>query len=219
MILSYANIHALNLAYENHEFRDILNQSDVVFCDGFGVILGAQILGHRLAERFTPPDWLDKLADLAARNNFSMYLIGSLPGVAEKAARQIQLRYPTIRITGTYHGYFNKESHHPDNHAVVASINAAQPDILIVGFGMPMQERWIAENWEHLQVSIALPVGAALDYVAGTVRRGPRWMTDHGLEWLARLIIEPRRLWRRYIVGNPVFLLRVLAQRFGLRRF
>jgi N-acetylglucosaminyldiphosphoundecaprenol N-acetyl-beta-D-mannosaminyltransferase len=136
--------------------------------------------------------------------------------VAEKAAAVLQAQVPTLRVVGTHHGYFEKSPGHPDNDAVVQAINAARPDMLIVAFGMPTQEQWLHENWARLEAGAALTVGAAFDYLAGEVQRGPRWMTDHGLEWLSRLVVEPRRLWRRYLLGNPLFLWRVVRQRLGL---
>ncbi len=130
----------------------------------------------------------------------------------------MQARFPNLQIAGTQHGYFNKGTHSAENEEVLTIINAAAPNILIVGFGMPLQERWCKENWERLNANILLTGGAVFDYASGELRRGPAWMTENGLEWLARLIIEPRRLWRRYILGNPHFLWRVLLQRFGLLR-
>jgi N-acetylglucosaminyldiphosphoundecaprenol N-acetyl-beta-D-mannosaminyltransferase len=101
---------------------------------------------------------------------------------------------------------------------VLQAINATSPDILLVGLGMPIQERWLMENWGFVKAKVALPVGALFDYLAGEIPRAPHWMTDHGLEWLGRLIVEPRRLWRRYLLGNPRFLWLVLKQRLGLLR-
>jgi N-acetylglucosaminyldiphosphoundecaprenol N-acetyl-beta-D-mannosaminyltransferase len=212
-IVTYANIHALNLAYSTPWFRAFLNQSDVVFCDGFGVKWGAQLVGARLPERFTPPDWIARLAETACRDDFSLFLLGARPGVADRVAGQLKQRFPALRIAGVEHGYFDKTPNSAENEAVLRAINAAKPDVLIVGFGMPIQERWLQENWLCLNARVALTAGAAFDYLAGEVRRAPAWMTDHGLEWLGRLLIEPRRLWRRYLVGNPLFLWRVLLQR------
>jgi N-acetylglucosaminyldiphosphoundecaprenol N-acetyl-beta-D-mannosaminyltransferase len=213
------NVHAINLAQTDPQFRDHLNTAPVTFCDGFGIRLGALILGQQVPPRITYADWLWELARLADQQGFALYLLGARPGVPEQAAQALQARYPTLKVVGTQHGYFDKRTASAENQAIVAAINHAQPDLLIACMGMPVQEHWLAANWEHLNVPVALAGGAALDYVSGNLQRGPRWMTDHGLEWLARLIIEPRRLWRRYILGNPVFLLRVIAQRLGLRRF
>jgi N-acetylglucosaminyldiphosphoundecaprenol N-acetyl-beta-D-mannosaminyltransferase len=212
-IVAYANVHAINLAQELPWFRTFLNRCDIVFCDGFGVKWGARLLGARIPERFTPPDWLGRLAETASRRGWGVFLLGARPGVAERAAARLRERFPALRIVGAHHGYFDKAPDSQENAAVIGAIAAARPDLLIVGFGMPAQERWLLENWDRLDTSVALTVGAALDFVAGEVRRAARWMTDHGLEWLGRLLIEPRRLWRRYLVGNPLFLYRVLRQR------
>ena len=218
-IISNVNIQAVNLSFKYPWFRDFFNQSDIVFCDGFGIIYGAKILGFNIKYRNTPPDWIPLLANMCAENNNSLAFLGSKPGIAEKTAEVLKSDNPTLDIPFTHHGYFNKTSGHPENEAVIQSINALKPDILLVGFGMPLQEKWIMENFERLDVKVFLPVGAAFDYVSGNVRRAPRWMTDHGLEWLGRLIIEPRRLWKRYIIGIPVFFYRVLLQKFGLIKY
>ncbi len=217
-VLSYVNIHGLNLSYSIPWFRDFFNRSEIAFCDGFGVVLGARLTGQKLDHRFTPPDWIGQLCEMSKRDGFSLYLIGSRQGVVQKAAMKLQEQHPGCRIVGTHHGYFDKTAGSVENEQVLAEINRLKPNILIVGFGMPLQEKWIQENFERLDVNVFLPVGAALDYIAGEVRRAPRWMTDHGLEWLGRLIIEPRRLWKRYLFGIPVFFWRILLQRLGLLR-
>lgn len=216
MIISNVNIQAINLTFSYHWFRDFLNQSDIVFCDGYGIILGARILGKKIRNRNTPPDWIPQLAELCAQNNFSLGLIGSKAGIAEMVAEILRNENPLLNVPFTHHGYFNKTLGHTENETIIQSINTAKPDILLVGFGMPLQEKWIKENFDRLDVKVFMPVGAAFDYVSGTVRRAPRWMTDHGFEWLGRLIIEPRRLWKRYIIGIPLFFWRVLLQRLGL---
>jgi N-acetylglucosaminyldiphosphoundecaprenol N-acetyl-beta-D-mannosaminyltransferase len=214
-IIGYANIHALNLAYEVPWFRAFLNQSDIVFCDGFGVKWGARLLGARIPERFTAPDCMARLAASACQQDFSLFFFGARHGVAQKAAEILQAAAPGLRIAGVHHGYFDKTLGGAENKAVIRSINAARPALLIVGFGMPTQERWLMENWDRLEVNVALTAGAVFDHMTGEVTRAPAWMTDHGLEWLGRLAVEPRRLWRRYLIGNPLFLARVLRQRLG----
>lgn len=218
-IFSNVNIQAINLAFKYSWFRDFLNNSDVVFCDGFGVKVAARVLGFHIPERITYAEWTWDLAELCAFNHFSLFFLGGKDGIAFQAAQNLKKHYHNLLIAGLHHGYFNKSSGHPENEAVIAAINAAKPDILLVGFGMPIQEQWIQENFDRLDVKVFMPVGAAFDYVSGSVRRAPRWMTDHGLEWLGRLIIEPRRLWKRYIIGIPLFFWRVLMQKIGLLRF
>ncbi len=216
-LVLHVNAHALNLAYTQRWYRDFLNQADVVFCDGAGVALGARLLGHRIPQRITYADWMWRLAEFAENQGFSFFFLGGHPGVAERAAQKLAEHFPRLRVLGVRHGYFDKSPASPENERVLEAINALQPDILLVGFGMPLQERWLMQNWRHLHASVALTGGAVFDYVSGDLRRAPAWMTEHGLEWLGRLLIEPRRLWRRYVLGNPLFLWRVARQRLRLR--
>jgi N-acetylglucosaminyldiphosphoundecaprenol N-acetyl-beta-D-mannosaminyltransferase len=126
------------------------------------------------------------------------------------AARVLHHAFPALKIVGTRHGYFDKTANSVESDGVIRHINDVRPDILVVGFGMPVQEQWLADNWTALDVSVALTGGAVFDYVSGTLRRPPKWMQGVGLEWLGRMLIEPRRLWRRYVVGNPLFMARVV---------
>lgn len=207
------NTNCINLAWENTWMRKFLNSATVVFCDGAGVMLGARMLGHHIPQRITYADWAWQLAEFAEPHGFTFFFLGASPSVAEKAAARLKERFPKLQIVGVHHGYFEKIRGSAENEAVIQLINGVRPNILIVGFGMPLQERWLMENWDCIEANVALTGGAVFDYVSGELRRPPRWMTEHNLEWLGRFIIEPRRLWRRYLIGNPLFLWRVLKQR------
>ena len=215
-LIANVNVHAMNLSYDLPWFRAFLNSADMVFCDGAGVLLGARILGYPGSRRITYADWMWQLAEFVEPRGFTLFFLGARPRVADKAAACLIERFPDLHIVGIHHGYFDKAPGSPENEAVIQQINDVQPNILVIGFGMPLQEQWLMRNWERIEANVALTGGAVFDYVSGQLRRGPRWMTDHNMEWLARLIIEPRRLWRRYLIGNPLFLWRVLKQRFGL---
>jgi N-acetylglucosaminyldiphosphoundecaprenol N-acetyl-beta-D-mannosaminyltransferase len=208
-----ANAHALNLAWELPWFRDFLNSAALVFCDGAGVMLGARLLGRRIPERITYADWTWQLAATAEQRGWSLFLLGAEPGVAERAAACLRDRHPRLRIAGVRNGYFDATPGSPDNGALVAAINAVAPDILLVGMGMPRQEAWLRDHWPQLDARIGLTGGAVFDYVSGALKRSPHWLNRIGFEWLGRLVVEPRRLWRRYVLGNPRFLARVLRQR------
>jgi N-acetylglucosaminyldiphosphoundecaprenol N-acetyl-beta-D-mannosaminyltransferase len=214
-IITYVNIHAMNLAYQIAWFRDFLNAADINYCDGKGVSFAARLLGFGSVPRQTPPDWISSLCSLCVRRDYSMYFIGSYPGIANKAFLKLKGITPDLNIVGTHHGYFDKQAGSEENNKLIEKINISNPDILWVGFGMPLQEKWLMENWDSLNVNVALTGGAIFDYISGEIIRGPRWMTDYGFEWLARLLIEPRRLWRRYIIGNPLFFWRILKLRFN----
>ncbi|MCI5209934.1 MAG: glycosyltransferase, partial [Candidatus Electrothrix sp. ATG2] len=206
------NVHCYNMIFKNPWMRDFFNKAEMVFCDGCGVALGAKILGLRTPIRFTPADSIWSLAALAEEKGHSFYFLGAKKGIAEKAAQKMQERYPDLKIT-THHGYFNKDRNSAENQKIIQEINASKANILVVGFGMPIQEKWLQENWDQLNVNIGFPAGALFDYVSGELRRGPRWMTENDLEWLARMLIEPKRLWKRYFIGNTVFLHKIITHR------
>jgi N-acetylglucosaminyldiphosphoundecaprenol N-acetyl-beta-D-mannosaminyltransferase len=211
----YANVHAVNLAQRDAAFRAAFAQADLVFCDGQGLRIGAALLGQPLPERFTPPDWVDSLAAVCAAQGAGIFLLGGRPGVAELAAARLRARHPGLR-TAAHHGFFLASP--ADEAAAIAALGGFGPGVLLVGLGMPLQERWVAARRDALDAPVVLTVGALFDYLAGTVRRGPRWLTDSGFEWLCRLWYEPRRLWRRYLLGNPAFFLRILRQRLAAGR-
>jgi N-acetylglucosaminyldiphosphoundecaprenol N-acetyl-beta-D-mannosaminyltransferase len=213
------NVNCLNLSYHQPWLRDYLNKADIVFCDGAGVMLGAHILGYSIPERITYADWMWRLAEFAQHQSFTFYFLGARPGIVEQAVTRLQQRFPRLNIVGTHHGYFDHTPGSPENEAVIEKINAFKPNILVLGFGMPAQEKWLVENWHYLDVNIALTGGAVFDYLSGELQRSPKWMNENGFEWLGRLLIEPRRLWQRYLIGNPLFLWRVLKQRWGFLSF
>jgi exopolysaccharide biosynthesis WecB/TagA/CpsF family protein len=207
--LFFVNAHTLNLAYEDPEYRAALNSADLVLNDGIGVEIAARLFGVRFPENLVGTDFIPKLCTLARDRNLSLYLLGSKPGVAEMAATKLQRSFPGIDVVGTHHGYFSKE----EEDEVIRAIQEASPDVLLVGFGNPLQEKWIALHRGLLRVPLSLGVGAFIDFVAGRVRRAPCWAQRARMEWVFRLVLEPRRLWRRYIQGNPKFLWRVLRAR------
>lgn len=210
--VAYANIHVLNTASGDPALRDFLNAADVCYCDGAGVVLGARVLGETLPERMTGADWIWDLAALA-EGRWKLFWLGSEPGVTAAAAKKLQERHPRLEVE-TDHGYHAKDG--PENDALLARINAAAPDIVLVGMGTPIQERWVAAHRGRLDAPVVWVLGATADFVSGKVDRGPQVLYTHQ-EWLARLLTEPRRLWRRYLIGNTVFLGRVARQRLAGR--
>jgi N-acetylglucosaminyldiphosphoundecaprenol N-acetyl-beta-D-mannosaminyltransferase len=213
------NVHCVNLACEHHWLKGLLNDAGLVFCDGAGVRLGLRLLGHRIPPRITYADWMWQLAAHAEHVGHSLYFLGGEPEEAGNAARALLHKHPNLKIVGTQHGYFDKTTTSLQNQDVIEAINKVKPAILVLGMGMPLQERWFSENWTRLNATVGLSGGAVFGYVAGRFQRGPRWMTSNGLEWLARLWFEPKRLWRRYLVGNPLFLARVVRQRLGVDHY
>jgi N-acetylglucosaminyldiphosphoundecaprenol N-acetyl-beta-D-mannosaminyltransferase len=210
-IVGNVNVQAMNIAHKMSWYRDFLNNADIVFCDGFGVLLGAKLLGYSVGaeHRMTGPDYIEDLVLACERQNVSVFLLAGKPGVVDKAISKFLAVAPNLKIQG-HHGYFEKSGE--ENDFVIQKINDFKPGLLYVGFGMPLQERWILDNLNRIEARVFMPMGACLDFYTGTVYRGPRWMTGRGLEWLTRLLVEPQRLWERYIIGNPLFFYRVFEQ-------
>jgi N-acetylglucosaminyldiphosphoundecaprenol N-acetyl-beta-D-mannosaminyltransferase len=206
----YVNAHVVNQSRANPELREALRRADLVYCDGYGVRMAARVLDNSLPHRMTGADWIWGLAALCERAGQSLYLLGSEPPFAREAARKLERYYPQLHIAGAHHGYFELDS--PHARRVVEDINAKQPDIVLVGMGTPKQELWIERHAHQLDADVLWTVGALLDYVAGRVPRAPRWLADNGAEWIFRLAIEPHRMWRRYLLGNPAFIGRVYAE-------
>jgi N-acetylglucosaminyldiphosphoundecaprenol N-acetyl-beta-D-mannosaminyltransferase len=211
--LANVNINAINIAQHDSTFRKILNDSPVVYCDGEGVRLGARILGVALPPRIVLTYWVWELCQFAAEQGFSIFLLGGSPGAAEEAAAVMARRFPGMKIVGTHHGYFDMDGE--ESVRVVEKVAAARPNILFVCFGMPLQERWAVRNLQRLSANVVLFGGSTIEYASGRKKLAPSWMSRHGLEWLYRLFQEPGRLWRRYLIGNPLFIARVILQRLG----
>jgi len=203
-----ANAHCMVLAQKSPWLVNLFSQADIAFCDGAGVQLASLFLTGRRLHRTTPPEWigavLDELGDSA-----SIYWLGGTQEAVTKAAETYRARYGS-RIAGIRNGFFDATPDSTDAEEVLQSIIDARPTFLLVNMGMPRQERWLWDHWSRLPDTIAITAGALVDHAAGTVHRPPRWIANLGLEWLVRLTREPRRLWRRYLLGLPVFGLYVL---------
>ncbi len=212
-MMAVVNASKLTLAQQDAELKQILLAADIVTADGMSVVWAAQLLGSPLKERVTGIDTFERLLEISAQKNYAVYLLGAKPEVVESIAQQLSEKFPQLKIAGYHNGYFG------ENENVLANIKSVAPDILFVAMGSPRQEKWIATNLANLNVPFTVGVGGSFDHVAGYARRAPAWMQRAGLEWLHRFISEPRRLWRRYIIGNANFLYLILKEKFqtGIR--
>jgi N-acetylglucosaminyldiphosphoundecaprenol N-acetyl-beta-D-mannosaminyltransferase len=208
-----ANIHGFNQAHKYPWLLKLNNQAELVRNDSAGISLAGKILRTPIKDRMTWADFGWDLAEFCEKKGLTQYFLGNKPGIPEKAKDVLQENHPRLKVVGTHHGYFEKEG--PENDAAIKDINSKKPDILIVGFGMPLQEKWILENREKLDVGIIMTGGNCFTFLAGEESRAPKWMHENGLEWLYRFVKEPVRLFNRYIIGNPLFFSRVLLQKFG----
>lgn len=205
----YANAHCVNVAAWDQDYRAILLAADVVYPDGYGVILASRILGEPLRARVTASDCFVDFCKASAVERIRLFLLGASPEVVEAAATSLRRRVPDLDIAGTLGGYFGPQM----EDQVVDAVNHAAPDVLVVGMGVPRQEKWLHRNADRLTCPVVWGVGGLFDFLSGRTTRSPQWLADLWLEWVFRMFQEPRRMWRRYLVGNPVFLCRTILQR------
>jgi N-acetylglucosaminyldiphosphoundecaprenol N-acetyl-beta-D-mannosaminyltransferase len=208
------NAQHIVLLNKDSEFRRIYREAFLVVPDGMSLLWAARFLGASLKERVNGTDLMVRVCELAALNGLRVFLLGGRPGAADGAKEQLQQRYPSLDLIGTYCPPYGFESQPDEIDKINQVIAAASPHILFVGLGAPKQEKWISEHCKQLGVPVALGIGVSFEFVAKLVRRAPAWMQGFGLEWLFRLISEPRRLWRRYVFGIPEFVFLVLKQRW-----
>ena len=204
------NAHAVHLASVDAEFAALASRH-FRFCDGFGVHLLCVVQGlPRPRHRATPTDFMwDVFARLHAEGK-TAFLVGDEPGVAERFAERVNGRFPGL-VVGCHHGFFAAGSSEEEN--VLTAINAARPHLLCVGMGQPRQEKWVERLRDRLPCPAAFHIGASMAFAVGARRRGPRWATDHGLEWLFRVLAEPRKMFSRYFLELPALVVRSAAHR------
>ena len=203
----FVNAHCINTAATDEEYRHSLERSDYLLPDGSGLALAAALKGEKFAANLNGTDLFKPLCETAARKGLSIYFLGSAKGVAAAAAAKARRAFPDLQIAGTDHGFFKPE----DTGRVIERINQSGADILLVAMGVPMQENWITEHRGKLNPCLTMGVGAQFDFHAGRISRAPRLFRKAGCEWVWRLVLEPRRMAKRYIVGNPLFVVRAVG--------
>jgi len=212
MLLVNANAHMMVLAQNLPWLRTLFAKADIAFCDGAGVQLAHLVLKGSGMYRTTPPEWIVPVLQSLGQKA-SIFWVGGRAGVVEAAARRYEERFG-VRTAGVQHGYFDLTAGSEGNRVLLERIKEAKPTIILVNMGMPRQERWIYDHLDQIDSGIIISAGALVDHAAGVVHRPPRWVSNLGLEWAVRLAREPRRLWRRYLLGLPVFGFYMLVARF-----
>ena len=207
--ITYVNVHCILQYRKDLRYAQIVDKSDIVYADGQGVVWASRFSETRLPERVNAGDLFQDFANVCARNGYRVYLLGGRPEVLESLVLKLAEWLPDLEIAGYHHGYFDPTG----EPAVVEEIRYSDADILLVGMGVPMQEEFIDRNIEKLGTTICWGVGALFEYFSGHRKRCPVWMRRFGLEWTFRLILEPGRLWKRYLIGNPGFILHLLYDR------
>jgi exopolysaccharide biosynthesis WecB/TagA/CpsF family protein len=202
----FVNADCYNKIFIDKEYQTILAENDVIFPDGSGIKMAGKLLGKKVLDNVNGTDMLPLLCTLAAKKGYRIFLLGAAPGVAEQMKINLQQQYPGLCICGLHHGFFAWDTAGAE---VTKQINAAKPDIVLVAFGAPLQEKWISRYFTETDAWILMGVGGLFDFYSGRIPRAPLWMRRLGIEWVFRLIQEPKRMWKRYILGNPLFLYRV----------
>ncbi len=208
--IAFLNAHCVNVLHRDPAYRAALDGMTRVFADGIGIRIAARLAGTSLRDNVNGTDLFPVLCSQAATAEVGLFLFGAAPGVAEAAGHNMQARFPDLDVAGTHHGYLVDAA---AEDSVIETINASGASILLVALGVPAQEAWISRNRARLTPTVVIGVGGLFDYYSGRIERAPLMLRKAGLEWAWRLAQEPRRLARRYLLGNAEFLARVLWER------
>jgi N-acetylglucosaminyldiphosphoundecaprenol N-acetyl-beta-D-mannosaminyltransferase len=210
----FVNADCANISTHAHDYLAVLRSSARVFADGAGMRLAGRILRQPIRENVNGTDLFPLLCARLGGTGLRVYLLGGKPGVARQVAAWMRKEHPRVEIAGYRDGYFS----HADEQTVIAEIASSNAQLLLVAFGSPKQDLWIARHLPNLNIKVAMGVGGLFDFYSGNVPRAPAWMRELGLEWCYRMWREPARLAQRYLVGNPLFLFRVLRASRSLKK-
>ena len=208
------NALKVNLMHEDPQLRKIVNACPLINADGASIVWAAKKLGVPLTERVAGIDLFENLVKVAAKKGYKIYLFGAKEEVVTKVKAIFEAKYPKLQIVGYRNGYFTEE----DEPQIVADMAASGADMMFVAFSSPKKEYWVNKYIQQLNIPFVMGVGGSFDVVAGVTDRAPKWMQNHGLEWFYRFIQEPRRLFKRYIIGNGKFVCYTLKCRRKLKK-
>ncbi len=210
-------VHGIMESQRNENLRRIHNQAGLVTPDGMPLVWLSRFYGFKHVERVYGPDLMLAVCERSVAMGWKHFFYGGANGVPEQLSNKLQKRFPGLKVVGTYSPPFRPLTPEEDEE-VIQMINNANPDIVWVGLSTPKQELWMAEHVGRLTAPVLIGVGAAFDFLSGRKPQAPRWIQRSGFEWLFRLLTEPRRLWKRYLINNPLFVFLVLLQIIGIRK-
>lgn len=208
------NASKVNLMEHDSVLRDIVNSCPLINADGASIVWASKILGVPLKERVTGIDLFLKLVEVADEKGYSIYLFGAKEEVVMKVKTIFEDKYPNLKIAGYRNGYFTEQ----DEPAIIEDMAQSQADMMFVAFSSPKKEYWVNKYIGQLNIPFVMGVGGSFDVVAGVTDRAPEWMQNRGLEWFYRFIQEPRRMWKRYIIGNAKFVLLTFKTKFRMAK-
>lgn len=211
-IIASRNLHSIYIYHHDSKMQTFSARAQYMRVDGMPIVLLGRLLGYplRRKHRVTYVDWIDPLMAEATRQSWRVFYLGSTPNVVERGASILRQKFPGLQIV-TADGYFDATAGSVENQKIIEKINAYQPNVLMVGMGMPRQEHWILDNLDCINANVILTCGACMDYIAGAIPTPPRWMGKVGLEWSYRLWTEPKRLWQRYLI-EPWFVAKLFLR-------
>lgn len=215
--ICFSTVHMVMESYDNPEYGAKVNGADFIITDGMPLVWMQKLQGAKTAERVRANDLMIMLCEYAERNNLSVGFYGGKQEVIDAMLKRTERDLPKLRVAYAFSPPFRPLTGKEDTE-IVAEINRAKPDILFMGLGCPKQENWMAAHKDRL-TAVMLGVGASFDFYAGNIKESPEWMGKLGLEWLFRLTQEPKRLWRRYLILNPRFMLLAIMQLLGLKKY
>lgn len=208
------NVDHIVKMQHDREFYKIYKEADYITADGVPILWAAKLFGNPIKEKISGSDILPKILPLAEEKQYRIFFMGAAEGVVQKAAEEIKTQYKNINIVGTYSPSYGFEKNEEEIAKIISMIKDANTDILFLGVGAPKQEKWIAKYKDVYCAPLSIGVGATFDFIAGNVKRAPKWMQKIGLEWFWRFLQEPKRLFRRYFIEDSAFLKLVLLEYF-----
>ena len=211
-----ANAYSVVLAHKNKKFAEVCELADIAFADGIPVVWASKLLGDKIPERVAGPDFMWSFSKVCSDKNYKVFLMGSEEPFLSKLKQNLENHFPGIDIVGVYSPPYGEWSD-KENKKIVSIINKSNADILWVGVSSPKQDIWISRNKKILECKVAIGVGAAFDFHSGRVERAPIWVQKLGFEWLFRFTQDPRRLWKRYIIGNLQFIIIIIKEFFKVK--
>ena len=211
-LIQQTSVNAYTIVSVQHDLalREAINKSTLVNIDGMSVVWALKFLGYKHVKKASCPDIFERLMELAAEKGYRPFFLGTTPEILDTAIRNLKNEYPTLEMAGSHHGYFNEE----DAEEIAKMIKESKADMLFLGISSPKKELFSDRYSAYMQVPYIFGVGGVFDILANVTKRAPRWMQNSGLEWLYRFMQEPRRMWRRYLIGNIQFVWIVIKEKF-----
>lgn len=215
--ICFCNVHTIISCQNDPTYKKVIHGAGLVVPDGMPLVWIGRQRGFHQIERVYGPDFLLKMCQISQDFGYRHFFYGGAPGIAEVLSKKLQHRFPRLQVVGTHSPPYRSFTREEDEN-VARLINYVSPNIIWVGLGSPKQDYWAFNHVGRLNHAVILPVGAAFDFLSGRIPQAPQWMRKSGLEWLFRLASEPKRLWKRYLIENPLFVLMLIGQALGLQR-